>query len=117
MKNIIYTAILLSTFVSANEADVLDVTVSCDKNRSCSFNVTIKHNDKGWDHYVNKYEILSPTGSILGTRVLFHPHVDEQPFTRSISSIKIPKGVNKVTIRAYDSVHEFGGNEFTLQLF
>ena len=65
----------------ANEADVLNVTSNCDENRNCSFNVTIKHNDLGWEHYVNKYEILSPSGSVLGTRVLFHPHVDEQPFT------------------------------------
>ena len=100
----------------ANEADVLNATSSCDANMNCSFNVTIKHNDTGWKHYVNKYEILSPTGAILGTRVLFHPHVNEQPFTRSISNVKIPNEVTSIVVRAYDSVHEFGGKEFVLKL-
>ncbi len=107
---------LFTISLYANEADVLNVTSSCDKNMNCSFNVTIKHKDTGWKHYVNKYEILSPSSAILGTRVLFHPHVDEQPFTRSISNVKIPNGVTSVTVRAYDSVHEYGGKEFILKL-
>ena len=102
--------------IYANEADVLNVTANCDKNQNCSFNVTIRHNDTGWEHYVNKYEIISPSGAILGTRVLFHPHVNEQPFTRSIPNVKIPKNVKSVNIRAYDLVHEYGGKEFKLKL-
>ncbi len=113
MKKIILILILASSLFS-NEADVLNVKSICDTNKNCNFSVTIKHNDTGWNHYVNKYEILSPSGVILATRVLFHPHVDEQPFTRSISGVKIPNGVYKVTVRAYDSVHKFGGKEFIL---
>lgn len=100
----------------ANEADVLNVTSSCSESNVCSFNVTIKHDDTGWKHYVNKYEILSPSGAVLGTRVLFHPHVNEQPFTRSISNVQIPKDLTSVVVRAYDLVHEYGGKEFTLKL-
>lgn len=107
---------LCSLSLYANEADVLNATASCDKSMNCSFNVTIKHNDIGWDHYVNKYDIVSPSGDILGTRVLYHPHVNEQPFTRSISNVKIPKDIDKVTIRAYDSVHKYEGKEFELKL-
>ena len=37
----------------------------------------------GWEHYANKWDVVGPDDTILGTRVLLHPHVNEQPFTRS----------------------------------
>jgi len=117
MKNIVLGILVLAGFLYANEADVLNVKAHCDAQRTCRFDVTIKHNDTGWKHYVDKYDILSPNGTILGTRVLFHPHVDEQPFTRSISNIKIPQGIKSVTIRAHDLVHGYGGKEFIIALF
>jgi len=116
MTKVTELLMLCSLSLYANEADVLNVTAHCDTSMNCRFDVTIKHNDIGWDHYVNKYDILSPKGDILGTRVLYHPHVNEQPFTRSISNVKIPKDINYVRIRAYDSVHEYGGKEFELKM-
>jgi hypothetical protein len=35
-------------------------------------------------------------------RVLGHPHVNEQPFTRSLSGVQIPKGTAQVQIQARD---------------
>lgn len=80
------------------------------------FTVTVAHADTGWDHYANKFEILSPDGKVLGTRVLFHPHVDEQPFTRGSSVISIPPGITNVIVRAWDSVHKAGDKTFTVKL-
>ena len=99
----------------ANKADVLLAEANC-FNHSCSFEVTIKHGDEGWKHYANKFEILSLDRKILATRILYHPHVNEQPFRRSISNIKIPKQINKVIIRAHDLVHKYGGKEVILEL-
>ncbi len=31
-------------------------------------------------------------------------------------TVTIPKEVNKVTIRAYDLIHEFGGKELTIDI-
>ena len=112
---LIFTFFLISNLY-ANEADVLKVKAKCTKDNVCTFFVTIKHEDTGWKHYVNKYEILTPDRKIIATRVLYHPHVDEQPFTRSISNVKIPKNVNSVTIRAHDSVHQYGGKEVIFDL-
>ena len=53
---------------------------------------------------------------MLGTRVLRHPHVNEQPFTRSLSGVAMPAGVDRLRLRAHDSVHEFGGAELTVEL-
>ncbi len=115
MKKLVLLApFLFVPFVYADKTDVTDVSVSCSS--TCSFHVTLKHADSGWEHYANQWDIISPEGKILGTRVLYHPHVNEQPFTRSLSGVKIPAGINQVTIRAKDSVHGYGGKEMTVNL-
>lgn len=111
MKQIIpfVIAILMSTSAFANEPIVTKVTVSkASPYGARNFDVTIKHNDEGWEHFADKFEILSPNDDLLGTRVLAHPHVKEQPFTRSKNGVKIPKGLKQVKVRAHDSVHGYG---------
>ena len=90
---------------------MIDVGVSCDTERVCRFSVTVHHADAGWDHYANKWDILAPDGRVLATRELLHPHDNEQPFTRSLSGVTIPEGVDEVVVRAHDSVHGYGGTE------
>jgi hypothetical protein len=93
----------------AGEADVIGVEVKKTSESTYQFSVTVSHTDEGWDHYADKWEIIAPDGRILGTRILHHPHVNEQPFTRSLSGVTIPESITEVTIRAHDSVHEYGG--------
>ncbi len=100
----------------AGEADVLNVDASCNSDSICRFAVTVKHDDEGWKHYANRWEVLSPDGKILATRVLAHPHDNEQPFTRSLGNVKIPSDLDEVVVRAHDLVHEFGGKEFVIRL-
>lgn len=102
-------SLFLPLTLHAGSADVLKVRVNC--NQTCSFHVTVKHADTGWDHYADQWQVIAEDGTVLGTRTLYHPHVDEQPFTRSLSGVKIPQGTQTVTIRARDSVHGFGGKE------
>ena len=80
------------------------------------FNVTLRHDDTGWDHYADKWEVLAPDGRVLGVRVLHHPHVEEQPFTRSLGGVKVPQGVTEVTVRAHDSVHGYAQNGLIVDL-
>ena len=105
--------IVLSGPALAGGADVLDVRISGSDGRY-SFSVTVRHDDTGWDHYADRWEVVAPDGTVLGTRVLLHPHVNEQPFTRSQSGIVIPADVDTVTVRAHDSVHGFGGVEMVV---
>ena len=84
--------------------------------RTYRFDVTVQHSDTGWDHYADQWEIVAPDGKILGTRKLLHPHVNEQPFTRSLSGVVIPNNIRQVSVRAHDSVHAYGGREMTLEL-
>ena len=115
MKNIfIYSLLLLSTAATANEADVINVKTKCFK--ECTFFVTVKHQDKGWDHYANRWEVVTLDGDLIATRTLLHPHVNEQPFMRSLSNVKIPAGTNKVIVRAHDSVHGYGGKTIEVRV-
>ncbi|MCF6445453.1 hypothetical protein [Nereida sp. MMG025] len=66
--------------------------------------VTIQHPDTGWDHYADGFEVLTMDGTSLGVRTLFHPHVEEQPFTRSLTGVVIPEGHNQIQVRAKCSV-------------
>lgn len=81
------------------------------------FDVTLLHNDEGWNHYATSWQVVNPeTMEILSERVLAHPHVEEQPFTRSQGNIKIPSALTKVLVRAKCQRHGFGGQEITVPL-
>jgi hypothetical protein len=66
--------------------------------------VTIRHGDTGWDDYADGWRVEAPDGTVLGTRVLHHPHVEEQPFTRSLGDVTMPPDLDEVTIRTRTSV-------------
>lgn len=102
--------------VVAGEADIIDVKVSPEGAGSFRFSVTVKHDDEGWDHYADMWRVVAPDGTVLGERVLLHPHVNEQPFTRSLSGVAIPNDISEVTIEARDKVHDFGGAVMTVTL-
>jgi hypothetical protein len=75
---------------------------------SWRFDVTVRHADAGWQHHADRWQVTAPDGMVLGERVLLHPHVNEQPFTRSLDGVAVPDGVAEVGIRAHDTVHGWG---------
>ena len=117
---IIFSVAILSlltiNIVCAGQADIQKVEVKQTGENTFHFDVTVLHNDEGWDHYANKWDVVAPDGTVLATRVLHHPHENEQPFTRSLGNVKIPDGISTVTVQAHDSVHGYGGKIFALQL-
>jgi hypothetical protein len=117
---IIFSVAILSlltiNIVWAGQADVLTVEVELTGEGTYRFDVTVRHSDEDWDHYANKWDVVAPDGTVLATRILHHPHEDEQPFTRSLSGVKIPKSVDNVSIQAHDTVHGYGGKIITTQL-
>jgi hypothetical protein len=107
-------ALLFSTVCFADDVRIVDVSVEC--SASCTFLVTLEHDDQGWDHYADLWEVVTLDGRVLGSRVLYHPHENEQPFTRSLSAVIIPQGMNQVKIRARDSVHGYGKQELLVDI-
>ena len=112
---LITTLLSYSSTAVAGQARIIDVNVT-NNNGSFRFDVTLEHADSGWDHYADGWEVVSPAGDVLGKRVLAHPHVNEQPFTRSLSGVQIPQDVKKVSIRAHDSVHGYNKEMFEVDL-
>jgi hypothetical protein len=94
-----------------NYAQVRFVHATQGSNGLWKFDVTVEHNDEGWDHYADAWQVVDPAGNVLAERVLAHPHDNEQPFTRSQSNIEIPSDLTTVTVRAKCNVHGFGGQE------
>ena len=104
-------------------ADVLFVKARENSGASWTFDVTVSHPDTGWDDYADGWDVVLPDGNVIKTdissrftRTLLHPHVDEQPFTRSQSGIIIPEEVIRVRVRAHDIVDGDGGKEITVDL-
>jgi hypothetical protein len=104
-------------------ADVLHVKAVQASDGTWTFHVTVSHPDTGWEDYVDGWDVLTSDGTVLKseaddpfTRLLVHPHVDEQPFTRSQSGIIIPPGVTEVRVRAHDLVDGYGGREVLIDL-
>ena len=80
------------------------------------FDATVRHNDQGWDHYADAWQVVDLAGNLLAERILAHPHDTEQPFTRSQSNIDIPAEATQVIVRAKCNVHGFGGQEVLVDL-
>jgi hypothetical protein len=112
-----------SVYSDAANADVIFVKATETAANTWTFNVTVEHPDTGWEDYADGWDVVLPDGTILKpdpgspfTRLLLHPHVDEQPFTRSQSRIEIPADVREVTVRAHDLLDGFGGQEVVVDL-
>lgn len=94
-------------------ADVVDVRFEGD-GTTYRFDVTVRSGDTGWDKYADAWEVRAPDGVVLGERVLLHPHETEQPFTRSLSGVVVPDGVDEVVVAARDSVNGYCGATMTV---
>lgn len=77
--------------------------------------VTLRHADTGWDHYADGWRVVDGEGNVLGHRTLYHPHVDEQPFTRS-HRMAIPADTTEVFVEAHDKVHGWSDRRLAVDL-
>lgn len=85
-------------------------------NAGWTFHVTLKHPDTGWDHYADGWRVVTKDGKVLGMRVLYHPHEEEQPFTRSLTKVMIPANVSEVFIEARCKKTGWGKQRYRISL-
>jgi len=116
MKSILGLFLLL--FASVCVSGEVSIVFAKFKQRDAGWqvDVTLKHADTGWDHYANAWRIIDESGKELARRVLAHPHVDEQPFTRSLYSVKIPEKTAVVIIEGSDTVHGWSSQRVRVDL-
>jgi hypothetical protein len=105
------------------DADVTFVRAVETVDGTWTFHVTVRHPDSGWEDYADGWDIVTADNIVVKrddddqfSRLLLHPHVDEQPFTRSQSGLKLPAGITHVTVRAHDLIDGNGGQEVTVDL-
>jgi hypothetical protein len=115
IKQILISLAIFTAPAFADPATVQNVKVA-KIGGTYTFNVTILHSDSGWDDYADAWRIKDMDGNILGDRVLAHPHVNEKPFTRSLSGVNIPDGLDTVVIEAHDTVTGWAAKVKTVKL-
>lgn len=101
--------------VMANEVEVVR-TEFTRQGATWHVSTTLRHGDTGWDHYADAWRVVDSAGKELGKRVLYHPHEDEQPFTRSQSGIGIPEDVTVVFVEAHDKKHGWNNQRVRVDL-
>ncbi|MDA0367940.1 MAG: hypothetical protein O3C65_10820 [Proteobacteria bacterium] len=118
LRKLLVALILVGAATPAvsGSADIVSVDVRRTGPGLYRFDVTLRHPDTGWAHYADKWEVLAPDGRVLATRTLLHPHVEEQPFTRSLGGVNIPPTVGRVTIRGHDNVDGYGKVTKTVEI-
>lgn len=107
--------LLLATPAFADDASIEAATAQA-SGAAWTFSVTLKHADTGWDDYADGWRVVLEDGTELGLRVLYHPHVTEQPFTRSLNGVKIPTGVDQVFIEARTNADGWGKARLAVSL-
>ena len=99
MKKLISLLLLVSGPVYSQPPSILKAEAQLKTNQIFNIAVTLRHPDTGWDHYASEWIVIADEEEIA-KRTLYHPHVNEQPFTRSLRDVLIPADVSKVVIKA-----------------
>lgn len=106
-------SVCASVSARAGEVDVIGGWIDALGDDRFRIHATLLHADTGWDHYADRWDVLSVDGDLLGGRELAHPHENEQPFTRSLT-MTLPPGTREVILQGHDSVHGSGGTSLTV---
>ena len=113
---ILILGLSLANIANAGEVTLVAADFRTADNRLWDIQVTLQHADTGWDHYADRWRVVDSSGQVLAKRVLYHPHVDEQPFTRGLSGVSLPTGADKLYVEAHDNVHGWAKQRLTLEL-
>ena len=112
---LISTLVLTASAASAGSPKIVEAWAQ-HVGMGWKISVTLLHDDTGWDHYADGWEVLLEDGTRLGYRELMHPHVNEQPFTRSLSDVMVPDGVRVVYVRPKCSIDGWAGDSVAVNI-
>jgi hypothetical protein len=80
------------------------------------FDVTVSSPYDTPARYADAFRVMSKDGRVFGERVLLHAHASEQPFTRDLHGVAIPRGVRVVVVQARDQKYGYGGKTVEVAL-
>lgn len=97
-------------------AHVEAVTVEAAADGTFRFDVTVRSSDTGNEKYADAWEVRTAEGTTIAVRELLHPHVNEQPFTRSLGGVAVAEDIQRVEVFARDSVLGFCGRSMSVEV-
>lgn len=89
--------------------NVLDVKIRPRAAGMFDFDVSVSSPYDSPHRYADAFRVTGRDGKVYGERKLLHDHAGEQPFTRDLYGVNIPRGVRIVLIQARDQKYGYGG--------
>ncbi|MBX3686582.1 MAG: hypothetical protein KF909_10630 [Rhodocyclaceae bacterium] len=89
--------------------DILAAKVRSTSDGTFDFDVTVSSPYDTPQRYADAFRVMGKDGEVYGERTLFHDHATEQPFTRDLYNVKIPREVRMVVIQGRDQRFGYGG--------
>jgi hypothetical protein len=80
------------------------------------FDVTVSSPYDTPQRYADAFRVMAKDGTVYGERVLLHDHAGEQPFTRDLYGVKVPRTVKVVVVQARDQRFGYGGKTIEISL-
>jgi hypothetical protein len=96
--------------------DVLEAKVRARGPGTFDFDVTVSSPYDTPQRYADAFRVMGKDGTVFGERKLLHDHAGEQPFTRDLHGVTIPRGVRSVIVQARDQKYGYGGKTFEVAL-
>jgi hypothetical protein len=106
---------LFANSVLASDVEIIKVVLTKDTG-TWRADVTLKHDDTGWKHYADGWRLTDEKGREIVKRTLYHPHVNEQPFTRSTSNFQIPSDKKVIFVEAHDLNRGWSKNKVAIDM-
>lgn len=111
----IVMSLLVTNVVFASDIEIVKVKLT-QQTGTWRADVTLNHADTGWKHYADAWRLVDEKGSVIGKRTLYHPHVNEQPFTRSLYDFQIPINTKMIFVEAHDLNRGWSANKVKIDL-
>ena len=96
--------------------DIVAVKALPKGNDRFDFDVTVASPYDTAQRYADAFRVMNANGTVYGERTLFHDHADEQPFTRDLYGVEVPRGVRSVVVQGRDKRFGYGGKTATVEL-
>lgn len=96
--------------------DVVGVRVVERSPEVFDFDVTVSSRYDTPARYADAFRAVAESGEVLGERHLLHDHQGEQPFTRDLYGVRIPRSIRNVVVQARDKRYGYGGQSVRVEL-
>ena len=101
---------------SQKHPDVIAATVKARDVDTFDFDVTVSSPYDTPQRYADGFRVTGKGGEVYGERKLWHDHATEQPFTRDLHGVRIPRAIRSVMVQARDQKFGYGGRTLEMML-